>query len=56
MSLLTTLLLQINIEDKLKHAPDKSYEVGVFIGTMLPFILLVIIAYAIYLYNKKKSQ
>ncbi|MCR8667340.1 hypothetical protein NO995_06590 [Aestuariibaculum sp. M13] len=56
MSLFTTFLLQVDIEDKIKNAPDKGYEIGVFIGTMLPFIVLVLIAYAIYAYNKKKNQ
>ncbi|WMI66762.1 hypothetical protein RBH94_06245 [Aestuariibaculum sp. YM273] len=57
MTLLNTLLfLQVDIEEKIKKAPDKGYEIGVFIGTMLPFIVLVIIAYAIYRYNKKKNQ
>ncbi|MBD0823243.1 hypothetical protein [Aestuariibaculum marinum] len=57
MTLLNTLLfLQVDIEEKIKNAPDKGYEIGVFIGTMLPFIVLVIIAYAIYRYNKKKNQ
>ncbi|GAA4305410.1 hypothetical protein [Aestuariibaculum suncheonense] len=56
MSLFTTLLFQIDIEDKIKQAPNKGYEIGVFIGSMLPFIVLVLIAYAIYRYNKKKNQ
>ncbi|WP_186826850.1 hypothetical protein [Seonamhaeicola algicola] len=51
---LIALFQQINIEEKLKKAPDSSYEIGVFIGTMLPFVILVLIAYAIYRYNKKK--
>ena len=32
--------LQINIEENIKNAPDKDYEIGVVIGTYLPFILL----------------
>jgi hypothetical protein len=51
---LLTIIQNVNIEDKLKHAPDSQYEIGVFIGTMLPFVLLVIIAYAIYRYNRNK--
>lgn len=51
---LIALFQQVNIEEKLKKAPDSSYEIGVFIGTMLPFVILVLIAYAIYRYNKKK--
>lgn len=48
------LFQDIDIEEKLKNAPDSSYEIGVFIGSMLPFIILVIIAYAIFRYNKKR--
>jgi putative Ca2+/H+ antiporter (TMEM165/GDT1 family) len=51
---LTTLIQDINIEDKIKNAPDSNYEVGVFIGSMLPFIILVAIAYMIFRYNKNK--
>jgi hypothetical protein len=51
---LLTIIQNVNIEDKLKNAPDSQYEIGVFIGTMLPFVLLVIIAYAIYRYNRNK--
>ncbi|WP_299550868.1 hypothetical protein [Seonamhaeicola sp.] len=54
MLLLTTLLQQVDIEEKIKNAPDKGYEIGVFIGSMLPFVILVILAYALYRYNKKR--
>ncbi|WP_169515992.1 hypothetical protein [Gaetbulibacter saemankumensis] len=53
---LITFFQEIDIKEKIKNAPDKGYEIGVFIGTMLPFIVLVIIAYSIYYYNKKKNQ
>ena len=51
---MTTLLVQVDIEEKINNAPDGSYEIGVFIGSMLPFVLLVVIAYLIYRYNKNK--
>ncbi|WP_170309902.1 hypothetical protein [Seonamhaeicola maritimus] len=54
MLFLTSLFQQVDIEEKIKNAPDNGYEIGVFIGSMLPFVLLVILAYAIYRYNKKK--
>ncbi|GAB5565286.1 MAG: hypothetical protein Wins2KO_23490 [Winogradskyella sp.] len=54
MYFLITLLQDSNIEEKLKDAPDSSYGIGVFIGSMLPFVVLVIIAYLIYRYNKKR--
>lgn len=56
MNLLITLFQEVNIDEKLKEAPDSSYGIGVFIGTMLPFIILVIIAYTIYRYNKNKLK
>nr|WP_298923237.1 hypothetical protein [uncultured Allomuricauda sp.] len=45
---------QPNIEEKIKEAPDSGYEIGVVIGSYLPFVVLIGIAYAIYYYNKKK--
>jgi hypothetical protein len=49
-----TLLQEVNIDQKLKEAPDASYGIGVFIGTLLPFLFLVTLAYLIYRYNKKR--
>ena len=51
---LLNLIQNVDIEEKLKNAPDSQYEIGVFIGAMLPFVVLVIIAYSIYRYNKNK--
>ena len=48
------LIQEINIEEKVKNAPDNSYEIGVFIGSMLPFVVFVALAYLIYIYNKKR--
>ncbi|MDO6761172.1 hypothetical protein Q4566_13255 [Tamlana sp. 2_MG-2023] len=56
MNICINLLQQVNIEEKIKDAPDRSYEIGVFIGAMLPFLVLVTIAYIIYYFNKKKNQ
>ncbi|RSK41603.1 MULTISPECIES: hypothetical protein [Mangrovimonas] len=50
------LLQQVNIEEKIKNAPDNHYEIGVFIGTLLPFVVLVAIAYLFYRYNKNKMN
>ncbi len=47
-------LLQINIEEKIKNAPDKDYEIGIVIGTYLPFVLLVALAY--FTYYKAKNR
>ena len=51
------LLLQIDsIKEKIKNAPDNSYEIGVVIGTYLPFVILVIIAYFIFYVMKKRKD
>lgn len=48
------LLLQVDVEEKMKNAPDGGYEIGLVIGTYIPFVLLVIIAY--FMYNKAKNR
>ena len=53
---LITLFYQININEKLKRAPNSDYEIGVFIGTLLPFIILVTIAFLVFKYNKNKIK
>ncbi|WP_318343247.1 hypothetical protein [Flagellimonas baculiformis] len=53
---LVFLLFQVDIEKKMQEAPDNSYEIGVVIGSYLPFVVLAGIAYAIYYYNKKKKD
>lgn len=54
--ILVTILQEVDIEEKINNAPNSSYEIGVFIGSMLPFVILAIIAYAIYYYNKKRIK
>ncbi len=54
MGLALTLLQEVDIEEKINNAPDKGYEIGVFIGSMLPFIALVVLAYLLYKYNKNR--
>ena len=56
MNLLITVLQEINIDEKLKEAPNDDYGIGIFIGTMLPFVILVVIAFTIYRYNKNKIK
>ena len=53
---LIAFLQEVDIEEKIKNAPDKGYEIGVFIGSMLPFVLLVILAYLLFRYNKKNRD
>lgn len=54
MNLIHFLLLQVDIEEKMRNAPDKGYEIGVVIGTYLPFVVLVIIAY--FIFNRFKNR
>ncbi|GAB4153455.1 MAG: hypothetical protein Tsb0033_00020 [Winogradskyella sp.] len=56
MGFLILLLQNVSVEEKLKNAPDDNYGIGLFIGSMLPFVVLVIIAYIIYRYNKKRMN
>ncbi len=56
LSLLILLLQTVNIEEKLKNAPDKGYEIGVVIGTYLPFVILIGLAYLTYHFAKKRKK
>lgn len=49
------LFLQVNVAEKIKSAPDSSYQIGVLIGSFLPFVLLVGVAYWMY-YRAKKAD
>ena len=49
-------LLQVDIEEKIKNAPDSGYEIGVVIGTYLPFVLLIGLAYFFYYKAKKRKD
>ena len=51
------LFLQSTIEKKLANVPQDSqtsYKLGLFIGSLLPFVILVGIAY--YLYYRFKNR
>ena len=54
--LLPWLIQDVNIEEKINEAPDKGYAIGVLIGSYLPFVILVVAAYLIYRYNKKRMN
>ncbi len=56
MKLFIRVLQETNIEEKLKEAPNDDYGIGIFIGTMLPFVILVALAYIIYRYNKNRIK
>ena len=57
--MLATILLAVqdlNIEEKIENAPDKGYEIGVVIGTYLPFVALVLLAYFVYYKAKNRKD
>jgi hypothetical protein len=56
MPLLVMLQEAADIEKKIQEAPDRAYEIGVAIGTYLPFAVLVLIAYLFYYYSKKRKR
>ena len=56
LSFTTAFLQQVDVEQKLKDAPNDSYAIGVFIGEMLPFVILIGIAYFVYYQAKKKQN
>lgn len=56
MRSLILFLQQVNVEQKLKDAPDNQYQIGVLIGSFVPFIVLAVIAYTLYYRAKKKEQ
>lgn len=56
MRLLVLLQDASEIEEKMQEAPNSAYEIGVVIGTYLPFVVMVLIAYAFYYYSKKRKN
>ena len=55
-NLLFFLLLQVDIKEKIENAPDKGYEIGVVIGTYLPFVVLVFLAYLVFSKFKNRKD
>lgn len=53
---LILLLQQANINEKIKNAPNNGYLIGVWIGYILPFIILVGVAYLMYTRAKKREN
>lgn len=50
------LLQKVDVEEKLQNAPDSGYQIGVVIGTYLPFVALVGIAYFVYYKAKNRKD
>ena len=55
ISQIILLPLQIDINEKLKEAPDDNYQIGIVIGTYLPLVLLFALAYYFYYRAKKRN-
>jgi len=53
---LISLLQKVNIDDKIKNSPDNGYLVGVWIGYVLPFVILAGIAYWMYYRAKNRKD
>jgi len=51
---ITLFLQKVDVVEKIKNAPDSGYQIGVVIGSFIPFIVLIGIAY--WMYNKAKKR
>ncbi|MFC0778188.1 hypothetical protein [Flavobacterium sp. HJSW_4] len=49
-----SLLQKVDITEKIKDAPDSGYEIGVVIGSFIPFLILGGIA--LWMYNRAKKR
>lgn len=56
MKSLLFLIQVVDVEEKLKNAPDSGYQIGLIIGSFVPFVLLVGIAYWMYYAAKKRKK
>jgi prepilin signal peptidase PulO-like enzyme (type II secretory pathway) len=45
-----------DIKQKMENAPNDNYEIGVVIGTYLPFVLFIIFAYVVYYFAKNRKD
>jgi hypothetical protein len=51
-----SLIQKADVAQKIAQAPDKSYEIGVVIGSYLPFVVLVGFGYWMYYRAKKRDE
>lgn len=51
---LISLLQKVDIAEKIKEAPDSGYQIGVVIGSFIPFLVLGGIA--LWMYNRAKKR
>jgi len=48
--------LQVDVNEKLQNAPDGDYQIGVIIGTFLPFAFLAGLAWFIFIKAKNRKD
>jgi len=51
-----SLFQKVDVAEKIKNAPDGSYQIGVVIGSFVPFIILIGIANWMYKRAKKRDE
>ncbi|RAR49850.1 hypothetical protein [Flavobacterium lacus] len=56
MKSLLVLVQTVDLKEKLENAPDDSYQIGLIIGSFVPFVALVAIAYWMYYAAKKREN
>jgi hypothetical protein len=56
MKPLLFLVQNVNVAQKIKEAPDNGYQIGVLIGSYLPFVVLVLLAYWTYYRAKNRKE
>ncbi|MDQ6471441.1 hypothetical protein RB619_12370 [Flavobacterium sp. LHD-80] len=51
-----SLLQKVDVAEKIKNAPDSGYQIGVVIGSFIPFLILGGIALWMYKRAKKRDE
>ncbi|CAA9198961.1 hypothetical protein FLA105534_02350 [Flavobacterium bizetiae] len=51
-----SLFQHVDVAEKIKNAPDGNYQIGVVIGSFIPFVVLIGIAYWMYNRTKKRDE
>ncbi|MFH6949529.1 hypothetical protein ACHRV6_13620 [Flavobacterium sp. FlaQc-51] len=51
-----SLLQKVDVAEKIKTAPDSGYQIGVVIGSFIPFVVLIGLAYWMYNSAKKRDK
>lgn len=49
-----SLFQNVDVAEKIKNAPDSGYQIGVVIGSFIPFVVLIGIVY--WMYNRAKKR